>query len=47
MNTIAGVINPGIGLGLGAVDSFLLDQLLKKDGVSAFVNSQYPKLYSS
>lgn len=44
-NAGIGIASGGIGLATGALDTFLLDKFLKKDGVKAFVDKQYPQLY--
>lgn len=44
-STVIGMINPIMGLGLSVVDTFLLDKFFKKDGISVFINKQYPRLY--
>ena len=45
LTTVAGAVNPVLGLVSGALDTFGLDSLLPRSGIAAFVNELYPSLF--
>jgi len=44
-STLTGVLNPLLGIGLSVFDSFLLDRILPRSGVIAFVDDLYPSIF--
>jgi hypothetical protein len=42
-----GFLNPAAGLVAGAIDAFLVDRVLPKSGVVAFLTETYPSLFTS
>jgi|SRR5579872_245901 len=44
-NGLSSIAGPLVGLGIGAVDSFVIDQLARKDAIVSFLSESYPSLF--
>ncbi len=45
--TAAGVAGPGLGIGAGLVDTFLVEKLFPRSGVVTFISKQYPTIFGA